>query len=200
MGTSIHSFAEYADEGGKPTFSGSPDEPAWFFGQFSLSRDYALFDALGDGRNSQMAPEDVGQRALFASRSIPADISLETAWHYYDLVVESETPHPSFWPTGGSVSVSQAEERVRRGKAHYGKIVQKTHYGATAPRVWRVVSKEYWHTPSWLQLAEIRESLKHHCLVLGELPWDFRVALECLAKIEEGIAPSQVRLVFWFDN
>jgi hypothetical protein len=49
MGTDIHAFAEYADDRGRRVFTGRPEEPAWLFGKFSLLRDYALFDALGDG-------------------------------------------------------------------------------------------------------------------------------------------------------
>jgi hypothetical protein len=199
MGTDIHAFVEYADDRGRRTFTGRPEEPAWLFGKFSLSRDYALFDALGDGRNSQMLPEDVGERSLYPPRGIPADLSHEAAWEYYDLVVEDQTPHAMFWPKHGTVSAAQADERVRR-RGHLGSVVQTVHYGMTRPRTWQAVSKEYWHMPSWLSLREIHQSLDHHRLPLTELCWDFRALLKCLAAMEEQIGCGQVRLVFWFDN
>jgi hypothetical protein len=199
MGTDIHACVEFADESGRRSFSGRFEEPAWLFGKFSLLRDYALFDALGDGRNVQMAPQDVGERALYPPRGIPTDLSLAAAWEYYDLVIEDQTPHAGFWPKHGNVSASEAEERVRRG-AHLGKIAQTIHYGTTRPRTWAVVSKEYWHTPSWLSLLEVHQSLEHHRLPLTNLCWDFRALLRCLSEIEEQIGRGQVRLVFWFDN
>jgi hypothetical protein len=199
MGTDIHAFVEYADDQGRRSFSGRPEEPAWLFGRFSLSRDYALFDALGNGRNSQMPPEDVGERSLYPPRGAPPDLSLQAAWEYYDLVVEDQTPHPGFWPRRKCVSTSEAEERARRG-AHLGNVVQAIHHGTTRPRMWQAVAKEYWHTPSWLYLQEIHQSLQHHRLPLTELRWDFRALLKCLWAVEEQIGRGQVRLVFWFDN
>lgn len=199
MGTDIHTYVEYADGQERRPFSGRPEEPAWLFGQFSLLRDYALFDALGDGRSSQMAPEEVGERSLYPPRGIPPDLSLEAAWEFYNLLAEDQTPHPGFWPRHGCVSAAEAEERERRG-APLGKVVQTIHYGTTRPRTWQVVAKEYWHTPSWLFLREIHQSLEHQRLPLAELLWDFRVLLNCLSSIEEQIGREQVRLVFWFDN
>jgi hypothetical protein len=199
MGTDIHTFVEYAEEKGRRLFSGCPEEPAWFFGRFSLLRDYALFDALGDGRNSQMPPEDVCARALYPPRGIPPDISIPVAWEYYDLVVDAHPPHTGFWPKHGCVSASQTQERVGRG-AHVGSVTQRMQFGPTPPRTWQVVSKEYWHTPSWLSLLEVHQSLEHHRLPLTDLRWDFRAVLKCLSEIEEQIGRGQVRMVFWFDN
>jgi hypothetical protein len=199
MGTDIHAFVEYADDKGRRSFTGRPEEPAWFFGKFSLLRDYALFDALGDGRNSQLAPEDVGERALYSPRGVPPDLSLPAAWEYYDLVADAQAPHPGFWPKHGRVSSPEAQERVQRG-AHFGSVAQTTHHGTTPPRTWQAASKDYWHTPSWLLLAEIHQALEHPRLPLTERRWDFRALLKCLAEIEEQIGRGQVRLVFWFDN
>jgi hypothetical protein len=199
MGTDIHTFVEYADDRGRRSFPARPEEPANFFGRFTLVRDYALFDALGDGRNSQMAPEDVGPRSLYPPRGIPADLSVQTASEYYDLVVEDQAPHAAFWPGHRCVNHDEAEERIRQG-AHGGQIVQSMHFGTTRPRTWRAVSRSCWHTPSWLLLHEIEESLNHHRLSPGELRWDFRALLKCLTSMEEQIGHGQTRLVFWFDN
>jgi hypothetical protein len=199
MGTDIHTFVEYADDSGRRSFSGRPEEPAWLFGKFSLLRDYALFDALGDGRNSQMAPADIGKRALYPPRGIAPDLSLEAAREYYDLVVEAQTPHAGFWPKHGCVSVSQAHDRVQKG-AHFGSVVQTIHYGTTPPQTWHGVSKEFWHTPSWLTVEEVHQSLEHHRLSMTTLRWDFLAMLKSLSAIEEQIGRGQVRVVFWFDN
>jgi hypothetical protein len=200
MGTDIHAFVEYTNQSGERRFSGSPNDRALLLGHFSLSRDYALFDALGDGRNSQMAPEMVRQRALFPPRGVPGDMSLEAAREYYDLVVESQAPHVGFWPKHACVSADQAEERVRRGRAHMGIVAQTIGYRLTEPRIWHVVSKESWHTPSWLSLLETLQSLEYHRLSLAELPWDYRVLMKCLSEVEEQIGRGQVRLAFWFDS
>lgn len=199
MGTDIHSFVEYADDSGRGVFSGRPEEPAWLFGKFTLLRDYSLFDALGDGRNAQMAPQDVGKRSLFPPRGVPPDMSVEAAWEYYDLVVETCAPHALFWPSHGCVSVGQAQERVRQG-ARLGSVVQTMQFGAILPRTWRVIPKECWHTASWLTLPEIHQSLEHYRLPLTKLCWDFQALLKCLTVIEAQIGQGQTRLVFWFDN
>jgi len=207
MGTDIHTFIEYDDHRSRGSFSGQPEEPALLFGKFSVWRDYALFDALGDGRNSLMDPEDIGKmdpegigrRSLYPPRGIPADISWETAREYYELVVEAQTPHAGFWPRYGCVSVSEAAERVRHG-AHLGHVAQTIHYGTTPPRTWQAVSKEYWHTPSWLSLVEIHQSLEHHRLSPTDLRWDFRAVLNSLVEVEKETGPGQARLVFWFDK
>jgi len=199
MGTDIHAFVEYSDDRGRRAFTGRPEEPAWLFGKFSLLRDYALFDALGDGRNSQMPPEDVGERSLYPPRGIPLDLSQETAWDYYDLVIEDQSPDAGFWPVHQHISANQAEERLRQG-AHEGSVAQTMHYGTTRPRMWRAVSRAYWHTPSWLTLQEIHLSLEHHRLPLMACRWDFRALLQCVTAIEEQVGRGQVRLVFWFDN
>jgi hypothetical protein len=200
MGTDIHVFVEYASDDGRQSFSSRPEKPAWCFGRFSLSRDYLLFDAIGDGRSSQMRREDVRRQSLYSPRGIPADVSRPVAWEYYDLVVESQSPYPMFWPAHGCVTASQAQDRVARGKSHEGTIAQAGDYGTTDPRIWRAVSKDCWHTPSWLTLAEILASLDHHRLPIAERQWDFRAVLRCLAEIEQAIGPGQVRMVFWFDS
>jgi hypothetical protein len=200
MGTDIHAFVEYADYWDRNPFSGNPDQPALLFGQFWLNRDYRLFDTLGDGRNSQMNPEDVGPRALFPPRGVPADISLVVAREYYDLVIDSHPPYPMFWPAHGGVSVDQAQQWVRGGRSHLGTVVQKGYYGTTPPRTWQVVSKEHWHTPSWLTGPEIRQSLEHQRLPLEECGWDFRALMRCLSDLEKQLGHEQVRLVFWFDS
>src|SRR5262245_52536286 len=68
MGTDIHAFIECADPFRALSFSGTPEWPAYLLGTFSLLRDYELFDALGDGSNSLMLPEEVEKRALFPPR------------------------------------------------------------------------------------------------------------------------------------
>jgi hypothetical protein len=200
MGTDINAYAEYTRNHEEPWFRGDPNRPALFFAEFSLSRDYALFDALGDGRNSQLASEDVGQRALFPPRGIPADLSLVVARQYYDLVIDSARPNAHFWPAHGCVTVVEAEERVHRGHAHFGNVVQDTHYSRSPPRTWKVVSKELWHTPSWLLLSEIHQAMRSHNISLTAVDWGFRVAVTCLSKIEDELGEGRVRLVFWFDD
>jgi len=200
MGTNIHAFVEYADDSRKRCFSRRAEEPAWCVARFSLSRDYALFDALGDGRNNQMEPKDVGQRALIPPRGIPVDLSLEAAWEYYDVIVESQQPHPGFWPNHGFVRSCEADERVQKCRSHLGNVVQNIQYGMNAPTTWHVVSKDYWHTPSWLLLPEIQQSMEHHHLSLEQRGWDFRAMMKCLTEMGALIGSEQVRLVFWFDN
>jgi hypothetical protein len=62
------------------------------------------------------------------------------------------------------------------------------------------VAKAHWHTPSWLTLQEIRQSLEHFGLAEAELQWDFRVLMAYLAEAQGSISGRQVRLVFWFDS
>ena len=116
MGTDIHAFIECADPFRALPFSGTPDYPAYQLGSFSLLRDYELFDALGDGRNSLMSPKEVDKRALIPPGGVPPDISLQVAQEYYDLVVERDLPSRGFWPRHGCVSLEEARPRLKEGR------------------------------------------------------------------------------------
>ena len=88
MGTDIHTFLEYSDDIGRQGFSGDPSLPALLFGHFALSRDYTLFNALGDGRNVHLDSSEIERNALFSPRGIPIDISHAVAREYYDLIAD----------------------------------------------------------------------------------------------------------------
>jgi hypothetical protein len=146
MGTDIHAFVEYTDTDDGWPFSGTPEWPAYLLGSFNLQRDYELFDALGDGRNSLMLPEDVGKRALFPPRGVPPDLSLPVAQEYYDLVVGCELPSRGFWPRHGFVSLEEARPRLKVGVTLHGMPIGRGTV-VEGTRFWRVVAKAWGHTP-----------------------------------------------------
>jgi hypothetical protein len=51
-------------------------------------------------------------------------------------------------------------------------VVHDGYFGLTPPRTWQAVAKAAWHTPSWLTLQEIRQSLDHYGLEPAQLHWD----------------------------
>ncbi len=198
MGTDIHAFVEYAHFDDGRSFSGTPESPARLLGSFNLLSDYDLFNALGDGRNSLMSPGDIAKRALFPPRGVPSDISLPVAREYYDLIVGRDLPSRWFWPRHGCVSLEEVRPRLKEGVTLYGTPIGRGTV-VDGTRSWRVVAKAHWHTPSWLTLQEIRQSLDHHGLAEAQLRWDFRALMTCLAEAQ-GNGNRQVRLVFWFDT
>ena len=94
----------------------------------------------------------------------------------------------------------QAGKQVEAGDSGYGRVVQRGCFGRTPPRTWTAVSKPGWQTPSWLFLAEIRDSLEHAELADSEIQPDFRALLQAMTSLETELGPRQSRLVFWFDN
>jgi hypothetical protein len=200
MGNDIHAFVEYSHRELRQQFSGRPDEPAHFLARFSLPRDYQLFDALGDGRNFFLNPQEVRYRALHPPRGIPVDLSLVTAMEYYELVVDEAEPHPGFWPRHGCVNSSVAQARAAHGGLRFGTVAQTSFIGVTPPRTWQAIPKERWRIPSWLFLQEIYQALEYHSIKPGDVSWEFQAVLECLDKIEKELGTNQGRLVFWFDS
>lgn len=201
MGTDIHAFVEYASDDPHCGFSGDPSSPALLFGQFALSRDYSLFDALGDGRNSHFSESEIERHALVAPRGLPGDISHAVAREYYDLITDTDHPNAMFWPAHGCVSEAEAASRVAAGHSHYGTIEQDIHFGnGPSARSWRLVSKPYWHTASWLNAQEVDASLDHFGLTADDLSLGFSAMLVAMRSLADHLNLDHVRLVFWFDN
>jgi len=197
MGTDIHAFIEYSNE---PTFSGLSGEPAYLFAGFQLIRDYRLFDALGDGRSSQLTADHASKPALYPPRGIPPDVSIMVARKYYRLIADSDIPHPSFWPRDHCISSKEADERIQQSKEVVATVQQTIFYGTTAPRSWSVIPRLHVFNPSWLFHHEIEEALQHADISSSEIGWDFRAVLTCLETVERDCGPMRVRLVFWFDK
>ncbi len=156
---------------------------------------------LGDGRNSHFGEVAIERHALVSPRGLPCDISHAVAREYYDLITDTEHPNAMFWPSHGCISEAVATSRVAAGQAHYGTVEQDIHLGnGPPPRKWRLVSKPYWHTPSWLSALEVHASLDHFGLAAADLSYDFRALLAAIHSLTDNISPNNVRLVFWFDN
>jgi hypothetical protein len=137
---------------------------------------------------------------------MPADVSLLAAQKYYDLIVEEDgtqqgrRPSEWFWPPHGRVLRSEAEQRVRSGKAHFGALADNLSGSVNAEKTWELVSGVGLHSPSWLTLSEIEQALAHFGIARGKLGFDFRAALACLAELDGALGAERSRLVFWFDN
>jgi hypothetical protein len=194
MGTDIHSFVEYANTPSGESFRGESAHPACLFAEFSISRNYELFDALANARSGQLGEGQASKGALFPPRGIPTDLSYRAAQSYFDLVKDTAV-NSSFWPQEGLVSQYEAIGRINSGEAHGGTVLHP--FGKS--QMCQTVSKPFWHTPSWLFPYEVDAALQHFGLT-GALHFDFRLLLEAMKMLEAEVGVGRVRLVFWFDN
>ena len=197
MGTDIHAFIEidYSEEG--KAFEDSEKISAFNLGELLISRDYELFDALGDGRSS----DEITEPSLYGSRGLPKNISFAVENRYFHIVDNRESEfdkllelHPSL----SKITTKKADKWLSEGCSFLGE----------EEKVWRNnkwenlqrVSHPGWHSCSWLTLKEIYESLAHYDLPVGELFIDFRILLSTMEQFEQELGVGHTRLVFWFDN
>ena len=218
MGTDIHAFIEFSLDRKVEAFSALDDVRALNAGEFFVSRNYDLFDALGDGRSRGVQPPDARpRRALHPPRGIPLVLS-ESVFRRYYVAVLRDGEAPGRVEDGGldvpveTASPADAERWLAEGLSHPGPAEQRWVHWETGPddklrkvlnarpRGRLLVSNPNWHTPSWLLLAEIRAALRHASLELSELSPDFQLIVSAMSQLEHAYGHARTRLVFWFDN
>lgn len=192
MGTDIHAFVEHCHAQGGEPFS-DPDRIYSFnAGEFRISQDYDLFNALGDGRNYSLDEAARDQPALFSPRGLPQHISEEVANRYYHFV-DNRGFTITTWPALPTVTRQEAEQWVAENRAQYGKSLRST-------REIRRVSHPYWHSASWLTLQEIYQSLDSYNIQFDQLPLEFQIVVDIMKQFEQELGQGKTRLVFWFDS
>lgn len=179
MGADIHVFGERRDASGWLALAD---------GEFPVSRDYRLFSALAGVRG----PDEPGH--LFPPRGLPNNISSGVSDRFFIPVVEDA--RALGWGIGEHATPSRAQVLTSTGES----IRLLTGMAAPLiPATHGYISRPDWHTPSWLELAEVTAALEHAGYPEDELQVDFVLVLDWLRAIESRLA-SQTRLVFWFDN
>jgi hypothetical protein len=56
------------------------------------------------------------------------------------------------------------------------------------------------HTPSWLNLNELKEAISHANLRLEDRSPEFRGVIAAMQSLSEAYGADNVRLIFWFDG
>jgi hypothetical protein len=83
---------------------------------------------------------------------------------------------------------------LRDKGSHEASFVQSLNGSQT----WRVVSEPVNYGASWLSLAEVEASLRHHELAWDSIPVCYRIIRSAMAQLVEEHGGSRVRLVVWF--
>jgi hypothetical protein len=142
-----------------------------------MSRNYRIYDALAGGRN--------GTGYRYPHRGLPNDVSdvvlKHACWRLTDSDEETKQHRP------GEIVVKRCDHMrppdfkiLRRGGVHYALPVNG-----------------YMHSQTWLNRAEIIESLQHAGIPAVE--WnDYATILAQMSDLES--AGKKVRLILWFDG
>ncbi|WP_254513928.1 hypothetical protein [Anatilimnocola floriformis] len=180
MGTDIHMYAEFEEENG--AYQAIAD------GEFWMPRDYDLFAALAGVRGREKIPPK------FPQRGIPANVSADTASHFYLPVMSAE--RAAAWGVVEYFTPEEARELEAQQRASW------LPEGTTIP--WIASPEGHLtnpgrHSPSWLTAAEVVEALSHAKYPLAQCPRELRLLLEYLQKYTAE-TNRIARIVFWFDS
>ena len=203
MGIDIHAFIEAKQNQESPIY--------YCLASFHLSRDYQLFDILGNGRNYHSPRSEWETKAFLESRGAPKDMSVLVARELYDIVISSsnpqqnEYPNHSFWEKDKCILYSVAEQRIKETKAFWGEVRQtfniefKCCPNDSEWATWKTISKPYLHSVSYLQYDEIIQALKANTIHIKQLPNDYVALLDYFKTLIDSKEYYDIRLVFWFD-
>lgn len=222
MGTRINAFLEVDRGTDDDPFTIEDNIRPFNTGKFFIWNDYALFDALGDGRNGAWARNPAGgyepgqKRALYPPRGLPPLISFDVVEHYYLEVIEPDEEQavllskPLPLRTQPAVITRRDADRVvAEGRAHFAPEVEVLEIEIRGDdgafhgirKVRRVLVSDPWcHHPSWLTLSEVHAALDHFGIRVRDLRVEVQVILEAMAGFERAFGRERARLVFWFDN
>ena len=190
--TSIHAFIEYNEGESEVSLN------SLTFGELLIQPDEKLFDALGNGINYHFPGDNSRRQSLIPSRGFPENPSEGVLDRYAHLVYSENKPHQAnLHPMLCPVPDKLANEWVENGWSHR---INKDAWGNPGD----YVSAPIWHSPGWLSLGEVFESLKHFDLTCETLLTDrrqhFPIYLQTMNQIECQLGADSTRLVFWFEN
>ncbi|MCR9202825.1 MAG: hypothetical protein NXI04_29625 [Planctomycetaceae bacterium] len=104
-----------------------------------------------------------------------------------------------FEPSLGTITNQKADELIESGKSFLGPPLEISRYKLGSQAL-RRVSNPTWHSPSWLRLDEIHESLAHFDYPLSKATPEVQTAFSAMATLDTHHGKGHSRLVFWFDN
>ncbi len=200
MGTYMSAFIEIDYGERAPPFSDHMQVYSLTEGSFRFGKDYEVFDALAEGRNSQMRPEDrdPDRAPLITPRGMPSPRSLTVAQDYFFLVADpADPPNEHFWPAHRCVSPAEAEEWLESKGSHESEMIQWFNC-EPGGRVWRVVSEPGLYNATWLRPNEFDAALRYHDLEPEELPVEYTILRHAMSLLGERNGPERVRMVLWF--
>lgn len=152
----------------------------WDFGVVNIDRDYELFSAIafGDGGITDDLP--------YPPRGLPPDHSMQVGDLFF---MESD----EIRKLPGYLEESEQFQPKEIAEA-WGPWALKEFlaYG--------VLPNPDWHTPSWLDLKELKEALSRAGLKLEDQSPEFRSVIAAMQTLSESYGTDKVRLVFWFDG
>jgi hypothetical protein len=170
MGCDIHCCIEYAS-------SRRSDGSRWDYTPFAcelnVGRDYDLFALMAGVRGER------GIIPVCEPKGLPEDVStvflLRSGYQIDDELAAHEAD--------GYCSREEAEQWVRDGSSEY--------IGGSA------VTNPDWHSPSWLNVAELEEVQRRYRLLHGADHREFG-AIIAAAQALDNEQGGRSRLVFWF--
>ncbi|QDT47209.1 hypothetical protein Pan258_12400 [Symmachiella dynata] len=211
MGTSIHAFIEVDYSEQSMPFVTSKTVSAFNDGELLLTGNPQVLDALGDGVNYHFPGDRSRKRALHSPRGLPPMLSFPVFNRFAHIIVKGDTDVHYFnsnlsWLSPGLPAVTQevAQRWVDDGYSIYIGCPWRIVFGAGKVCKERV-SHPDWHSPSWLTLPEIFDSLDYFDLSIMEMKDDqremmFPIVVNVMEQIEAKLGDGRTRLVFWFDN
>lgn len=210
MGTDIHAFIEidYFEEA--EPFSNEDSIRPFNEGELFWWRSYDLYNALGDGRNYHFDESRIEKHCLIPPRGLPAQMGSAVINRFFH-VVDDHGYFQDLHPDLRTVSSKCADEWLAAGLSFPGPPL-KIERLKRGPEELRRVSHPDWHSPSWLTLPEIYDSLRHFGFdpasssrrswegSAESLSIEVVVSLQAMQSLEDCLGEGRTRLVFWFDN
>ena len=148
--------------------------------EVKIARDYKLFSAIafGDGGITDELP--------YPPRGLPTDHSLLVGDLFF---LEAEELREMEAEIGGGEEFQPEEIAESWGD---WALHEYSKFG--------VLPHPDWHTPGWLRLDELKESLERAGLEIEKMSPEFRAAVASMQVLSEAYGVEKVRLVFWFDG
>jgi hypothetical protein len=172
MGCDIHAFIEFQENDSGQFQSVTEDE-------LFIPRDYELFSAIafGDG--------GITDDLLYPPRGLPTNYSFAVRELFFTTAKEFEQILEGLGP--------EAPDPEDVAKSWGEWAVKEYQESGNVP-------EPDTHTPSWLNLREIKEALAEAGLEINKQSHEFQEVLATMEELAEKYSPERVRLVFWFDG
>ncbi|WP_444917490.1 hypothetical protein [Microbulbifer sp. JMSA003] len=157
------------------------------FGHKEHFSDVAYMRAFAEGGSIDIARNRELFGLLYSNKGLPNILSDEICREFYNYVREPDEN----LRTLDYIDRKDADKIIAEGRGHYRSL-----YGQE--NKW--ISETDWHSPSYLTLAEVLQTVETTGFHFNRLPADFRVVIKLLEALEGEYDTVCARIVFWFDN
>lgn len=150
------------------------------FGEVRVARDHKLFSALAFGEGG------VTDKLPYPPRGLPPDHSLRVSDLFF---VEAN-------------EIAKIEAEIGGDEEFQPEAIARTwgNWALEKFLTFGLLPGPDWHTPSWLNINELKEALAYRSLKIEERSPEFRAAFAAMKVLAEAYNTEKVRLVFWFDG